>query len=137
VTDIAVVLDTSALLGYADGNVAVGELIAEVADEDRRVAVPAACFAQARAAVDDDVAAAHLLLLTSAPTISIEPLGLGWPNTAESIWRIGEIARESDRDIGVGHAIYVAIDRRAHLATMQPNVFAALLPADWSILDLR
>ncbi len=136
-TDTAVVLDTSALLGYVDGHIAVGELIAEVADEDRRIAVPAVCFAQARAAVDDDLAAAHLLLLTSAPTISIEPLGLPSPNLAESIWRIGELARETDRDIGIGHAVYVAIDRRAHLATMQPDVFAALLPADWSILDLR
>jgi hypothetical protein len=135
VTDITVVLDTSALLGYIDGHIAVGELIAEVADEDRRIAVPAVCFAQARAAVDDDVAASHLLLLTSAPAILIEPLGSPWPNTAESIWRIGEIAR--DRDIGIGQAVYVAIERRAHLATMQPEVFAALLPADWSILDLR
>jgi hypothetical protein len=137
VTDIAVVLDTSALMGFVTGHVAVGELIAEVADEDRRIAVPAVCFAQARAAVNDDIAAAHLLLLTSAPTILIEPLGSAWPSTAESIWRVGEIARDTDRDIGVGHAVYVAIDHRAHLATMHPGVFAALLPADWSILDLR
>ncbi|HEY9483762.1 MAG TPA: hypothetical protein VIR00_12450 [Micromonosporaceae bacterium] len=136
-TDIAVVLDTSALLGYIDGHVAVGELIAEVADEERLIAVPAVCFAQARAAVDDDVAAAHLLLLTSAPTITIEPLGFARPDGAESIWRVGEIARTANRDIGLGHAAYAAIDHRAHLATMWPHAFAALLPADWSILDLR
>jgi hypothetical protein len=137
VTDIAVVLDTSALLGYVDGHVAVGELIAEVADEERLVAAPAACFVQARAAVDDNVAAAHLLLLTSAPTITIEPLRSARPDGAESIWRVGEVARAADRDISVGHAAYAAIDHRAHLATMRPHVFAALLPTDWSILDLR
>jgi hypothetical protein len=137
VTDIAVVLDTSALLAYVDGHVAVGELIAEVADEDRRVAVPAVCLAQARAAVDDDFAAAHLLLLTSAPTVAVEPLGLARNATAESIWRVGEIGRDADRDIGAGHAAYVAIDHRAHLATMRPDTFAALMPVDWSILDLR
>jgi len=137
VTDIAVVLDTSALLGYVDGHVSIGELVAEVADEERLVAVPAVCFAQARAALDDDVAAAHLLLLTSAPTITIEPLGFAWPDRAESIWRIGDLARAADRDIGIGHAAYAAIDHGAHLATMRPHVFAALLPADWSILDLR
>jgi hypothetical protein len=59
------------------------------------------------------------------------------PDTAESIWRIGEIARAADRDIGIGHAAYAAIDHRAHLATMRPQVFAAILPAAWSILDLR
>ena len=136
-TDIAVVLDTSALLGYVDGHVSIGELVAEVADEERLVAVPAVCFAQARAALDDDVAAAHLLLLTSAPTITIEPLGFAGPDRAESIWRIGDLARAADRDIGIGHAAYAAIDHGAHLATMRPHVFAALLPADWSILDLR
>jgi len=36
-----------------------------------------------------------------------------------------------------GHAAYVAIDHRAHLATMRPDTFAALMPVDWSILDLR
>ena len=136
-TDIAVVLDTSALLGYVDGHIAVGELIAEVADEERLVAVPAVCFAQARAAVNDDVAAAHLLLLTSAPAITIEPLGFARPDTAESTWRVGEMAVMADRDIAIGHAAYAAIDHRSHLATMRPHVFAALLPADWSILDLR
>jgi hypothetical protein len=137
VTDIAVVFDTSALLAYVDGHVAVGELIAEVADEDRRVSIPATCLAQARATVDDDLAAAHLLLLTAPPTIAVEPLGAAWPDTAESTWRVGEFARGADRDIAVGHAVYAAIDHRAHLATMVPSVFAAILPADWSILDLR
>ena len=57
--------------------------------------------------------------------------------TAESIWRVAEIARLHERDIGVGQAAYAAMDHRAHLATMRPDVFGRVLLADWSILDLR
>jgi hypothetical protein len=42
---IAVVFDASALTAYLDGNVSVGELMLEVADEGRQVAVPATCLA--------------------------------------------------------------------------------------------
>jgi len=119
------------------GHAAVGELIAEVADERRRVAVPAACLAGARAAIDDDLAAAHLLLLTTTPTVAVVALGSDRAAATESVWRVGEFARDAGRDIGIGHAVFVALDEGAHVATMRPDVLAPILPDSWSILDLR
>lgn len=136
-SDIAIVFDTSALLSYVAGSIAVGELIAEIADEDRRVAVPAACLAQARAAIADDLAAAHLLLLTTTPTVLVVPLGPDGQGRSDPVWRVGEFALAVGGDVGAGHAAYVALDHEAHLATTRPDIVTPLMPAGWSILDLR
>ncbi|MEV5445462.1 hypothetical protein AB0N23_23415, partial [Streptomyces sp. NPDC052644] len=72
---VAVVLDATALAAYVDGQVAVGELIAEVADEGRTVGVPAVCLAAAYTATSSDVGTALLTLLTTTPAITVLPLG--------------------------------------------------------------
>lgn len=131
---IAVVLDATALAAYVDGHVAVGELIAEVADEGRTVGVPAACLAAAYAATSSDVGAALLALLTTTPAVTVLPLGAE-PGVNDAR-QTGVLARAAGGDIALGHAARTAIAHRAHLATTDPKPAAVVLPTGWSILDL-
>jgi len=137
VSDVAVVFDTSALLSYVDGNISVGELIAEIADEGRQAVVPAVCLAEARARVSDGLAAAHLLLLTTTPTIRVEPLAGDRFGRADPIWRVGEFALEARGDVGIGHAVHAALTYEAYVASARPDAVAGVLPAGWIVLDLR
>ena len=132
--EIAVVLDTSALLAYVDGQVAVGELIAEVADEDRRVGVPAACLAAAHAATTSEVGSALLSLLMTAPAIRLLPLGAD-PGVDEAR-QVGAFARAAGGDIATGHAARAALAYQAHYATTRPGLAVTVLPDGWSVLDL-
>jgi hypothetical protein len=136
VSDVAAVLDTSALLAYVAGHVAVGELIAEISDEHRQLGVPAVCLASARAAVGDDAAAAHLRLLTTTSAIVILPLAPDHLGSVDPVWQVGELARAAGGDLSVGHAARAALEHEAYYATTQPRRAAAALPPGWGILDL-
>jgi hypothetical protein len=135
VSDVAAVLDTSALLAYVAGHVAVGELIAEISDERRRLGVPAVCLADARAVVPDD-AAAHLRLLTTASAVVVLPLATDPVSGIDPVWQVGELARAAGGDLGVGHAARAALEHEAYYATMRPDRAAAVLPPGWGVLDL-
>jgi hypothetical protein len=135
VSDVAAVLDTSALLAYAAGHVAVGELIAEISDERRSLGVPAVCLASARAVVTDD-GAAHLRLLTTASAVVILALATDPMGGIDPVWQVGELARAAGGDLGVGHAARAALAHEAYYATMRPDRAAAALPPGWGILDL-
>ncbi|MGW5576059.1 hypothetical protein [Micromonospora chokoriensis] len=127
---IAAVFDASALTAYLEGNVSVGELMLEVADEGRQVAVPATCLAVAFASVTDEIDAALLALMMTAPMICLLPLD------AEDVQDTGRLARSVSGDIALGHAARAALAHEAHYATAQPEAAAKVLPANWSILDL-
>ena len=135
-TDVAVVLDTSALLGYAHGLLAVGELIAEVSHERRHVGIPAACLARARAAVPDEYGAAQLVLLTTSPTVVVLPLGADEIGRADPLWQVGDLARAAGGDLATGHAVHAVLAHGAYYATTEPARPAGVLPARWGILDL-
>jgi hypothetical protein len=128
--DVAVVLDASALSAFVEGNVAVGELMAEVADEGRTVAVPAACLAAAFAAVHREVDEALVALVIASPSVRVLSLD---PHAAR---QAGRLARHVGGDIATGDAARAALAHRAHYATTRPKEAAAALPARWSILDL-
>ncbi|WFF02095.1 hypothetical protein [Micromonospora sp. WMMD964] len=127
---IAAVFDASALTAYIEGNVSVGELMLEVADEGRQVAVPATCLAVAFANVADEIDAALLALMMTAPMIRLLPLD------AEDVRDTGTLARVVGGDVSFGHAARAALTHEAHYATAQPEVAAKVLPMNWSILDL-
>ncbi|MGW3890888.1 hypothetical protein ACWD69_19550 [Micromonospora chokoriensis] len=127
---IAAVFDATALTAYIEGNVSVGELMLEVADEGRQVAVPATCLAVAFASVSDEIDAALLALMVTAPMIRLLPLD------AEDVQDTGRLARSVSGDISLGHAARAALTHEAHYATAQPEAAAKVLPTNWSILDL-
>ncbi|WP_430498957.1 hypothetical protein ACQRWP_27840 [Micromonospora trifolii] len=127
---IAVVFDASALTAYLEGNVSVGELMLEVADEGRQVAIPATCLAVAFASVVDEIDAALLALMMTAPMIRLLPLD------AEDVRDSGKLARAVAGDVSFGQAARAALTHEAHYATVQAKVAAKVLPTNWSILDL-
>jgi hypothetical protein len=132
--EIAVILDDTALRAYVAGQVAVGELIAEIADEDRQVGIPAACLATAYASTTDEVGTALLALLMTTPAVRLLPLG-DEPG-GDDVRQAGVLARASGGDIATGHAVRAALVHQAHYATIKPGPAAAVLPSGWSVLDL-
>ncbi|RKR93114.1 hypothetical protein BDK92_7628 [Micromonospora pisi] len=133
--EIAVVLDDTALRAYVAGQVAVGELIAEVADENRQVGIPAACLAAAYAATaTDEVGTALLALLMTTPAVRLLPLGV--EPGADDVRQTGRFALAAGGDLATGHAILSALANQAHYATTKPHPAAAVLPARWGVIDL-
>jgi predicted nucleic acid-binding protein len=126
---VAAVLDTSAVLAYADGQVAVGELLTMIAEEGRLAAVPASCLVAARAAVTDDFGVEQLVRLTRADAVAVLPL------SADEALEVGRLARSAG-DAGAGHAAHAAFMHGAYFATTQPKVVVGFLPAGWGVLDL-
>jgi hypothetical protein len=129
---IAIVLDQSALVTHAQGHVAVGELISEVEDEGRLVAVPAACLTAAGAAVSesDTFGAGQLARLTAAAAVAVLPLAV------DNALEVSEYARVARGDIATGHAVFVALEHEAYVATARPTVARSVLPAGWGVIDV-
>jgi hypothetical protein len=132
--EIAVILDDTALRAYVAGQVAVGELIAEIADEDRQVGIPAACLAAAYAATTDEVGTALLALLMTTPAVQLVPLGA--EPGVDDVRQVGVLARAAGGNLAIGHAVRAALAHQAHYATAQPKNVAVVLPAGWSVLDI-
>jgi hypothetical protein len=130
VNTVAAVLDTSAVLAYANGQVAVGELITMVGEEGRLAAVPATCLVAARAALTDDFGIKQLIRLTTIASVAVLPL---MPDEA---LEVGRQARRTNGDGAAGHAVHVALRNQAYYATAEPKTAARFLPANWGILDL-
>ncbi len=121
---VRVVLDTSAIIAYTDGSIDVGEVIAEVDDEEGAVAIPVLCLIEAyRVAADRD----RVDVLVNHPAtivLDIEPAD----------WRaVADLADAGGRtDAAV--AALLAVDYRATLLTGQPGWYAGMA-ADFPIID--
>jgi len=130
VSAVAAVLDTSAVLAYADGQVAVGELITMVEEEDRLCAVPVSCLVAARAAVGDDFAVKQLVRLAGIASVAVLPL------MSDEALEVGRRARRANGDAGTGHAVHLALRYQAYHATADAKAAARFLPARWGIFDI-
>jgi hypothetical protein len=84
----ALVLDTSAIVAFADGSVHVGEPITEARDAGGVVLVPVVCLAEAARKVDDSM----LRVLVGNPACEVAPLTRDtWPMTATTIRMLGRL----------------------------------------------
>jgi hypothetical protein len=128
VTDVGLVLDTDALLSYADGSDRVGAFIADTADAGFTVLIPATCLAAAYRAV----------------------AGAGWPylDVAASLPHVMVAPLEHDhcavlggwsRSLGLDLA-HAAIETAGHpivpLLTSRRDLVTQFLPKEWPIIDL-
>jgi hypothetical protein len=125
---VTVVFDTSAILAYVKGSIAVGELLSIVADDGDTVLVPATCLAEASRQVRDEDEA-MVTILTGAPCVALAPL------TADQAIEVGAVVRGSN-SVDLGHAAVEAIGHGAQLATQHVAETSRLLPEDWPVIEL-
>jgi len=124
---VTLVLDTSAILAYAKGSIAVGELISIIADDGDTALVPATCLAEAYRVLPGSES--QLLgVLASVSSVGLAPLG------GDQAVDVGTSAH--DIGIDLAHAAAEAIAHDAQLATQHRVVLDRLLPPDWPILDV-
>lgn len=114
---VRVILDTSAIVAFCRESIDVGEVIAEVADEDGcAFALPVLCLVEASRAVSDrdrlDLLAHHsaALILTPDP---------------ES-WRALAITYDTVGRLDAASAVLAAIDLGCDVLTGQPGLYAGL-----------
>ncbi len=125
---VGVVLDTAALLAYANGDERVGEQVAMVADYGRVALIPATCLASAyRDVVNDgwnllDLLVNHEHTLVSPLEGDDCPVLGGWART-----------------LGLDTA-HAAIEAAAHpvvpLMTSQRDLLSQFLPKEWPIIGV-
>jgi hypothetical protein len=128
VRDVGAVLDTAALLAYANGNNRVGEYVALLADRGETVLIPATCLASAYRDIDgngsdmlDLVASLDHAVVSALERDHCAVLG-GWART-----------------LGLDTA-HAAIEAATHavvpLMTSKRDVVSRLLPKEWPIIDI-
>lgn len=125
---VTVVLDTSALLAYTNGSIAVGELLSIITDDEDTALVPAACLAQAYRLAETGQDAL-LGVLTTVPCVTLAPLD---PDDAGAV---GAAARPAS-GVDAGHAVIEAVRHEAQVATREANAVGRLLPPDWPIIEV-
>ena len=123
-----IVLDTAALLAYADRSIRVGEIVALLADRGETVVIPAACLATAYRDVDAD----HAILLDVIVNLEhavVAPLAL------EHCAAAGDWARILGLDTAQA-AIEAANNPITPLMTQHRGLVTRVLPKTWPIVDV-
>jgi hypothetical protein len=129
---IAVVLDTSAVTSFAEGDgLAVGELLGEVADEQAFAAVPVSAVALAHALLPKPGHQRMLtLLIDQNPTVVVVPM------RADEGRLIGQYSAELGRRLGLAHAVREAERNHAQLVTADGEMVRAAFGEIYGIVDL-
>ncbi len=128
VRDVGLVLDTAALLAYANNDRSVGVTVAKLADRGGVALIPATCLATAYRDVESD-GWALLDLISNLDHTVVSPLEVddcpvlgGWART-----------------LGLDTA-HAAIEAAAHpvvtLMTSQRLLVTQFLPMEWPIIDV-
>jgi hypothetical protein len=125
---VKAVLDTSAIMAYARGALAVGELVSIVADEGEEVALPVAALVEAYSLAKIEDAPMLSLLSSNAPTIDVLPLEV------EDAPEIGALARLSS--FGVAQAVITATALNAFIVTADGALVRRLVADEWLIIDI-
>ncbi|MEN3614914.1 hypothetical protein AAH979_35950 [Plantactinospora sp. ZYX-F-223] len=123
---IRIVLDTTAITGYAGTSVAVGEVITEVGEENALVALPIACLVEAYRSVPDDQLPA-IGLLVGHPSITVV-------DTDPADWlALAGLARDLGRS-DVAAALLLAIDSDGYVLTAEPDAYGN--PDDMPVIPI-
>jgi hypothetical protein len=118
---LGLVLDPSAMVAYARGSEAIGELIILLAEENRTVALPAAALADAFGRCDDSEHAMLRVLAGAASNLVV-------PLDAADVAAVGVLGRRIG--LGTAHAVAVAADYDSYFATVDPGTVRGLLDED-------
>lgn len=123
---IRIVLDTSAIGAYARTSLPVGEIVAEVADENARIGVPLACLAEAyrcRPPLSDDQLDGVVLLTAHPHVVVADSDPLDWQALAG-------LSRDLGR-VDAAAALLLAVDCGGYVFTSEPDVYG-----DWKHLPV-
>jgi hypothetical protein len=128
VSEIGLVLDTDALLRYAEGSARVGGVIAEAADTGLTVLIPATCLAAAYQGVPPS-RVDYLDIAAALPHVVVSPLD------QDACPFIGGWARTLGLDLA-----HAAVEAASHpltpLMTAHRDRVTQYLPKEWPILDV-
>jgi hypothetical protein len=115
VTDIRIILDTSATLAYAAGSLDVGEVIAEVADEDARFAVPLLCLVEAARQTSAEHLPSLYLLGSHQHGLILAELPKRW----RSLAGVARVLGRAD----LAAALLAAQELQAYVLTAEPDSY--------------
>ncbi|MDW5326162.1 hypothetical protein [Plantactinospora sp. KLBMP9567] len=124
------VLDTGALMAYAQGVDVIGETLVEVADADGTVAVPLVCLLEAYSLLDH-TEYDYLQMLRQNPAVHVVSPALHTDDYA----MIGGMARHTGR-LGAGHTAYVALTSAAAVVTSRSEQLRQVLGDGWPIVEV-
>jgi hypothetical protein len=129
VTDVSLVLDTSAVLAYGRDAPEVGARISDAADQGRLVLVPALCLAEAYRRTDNE--GWHLLdVLASLPNVTVPGISHG------DCQHLGGFART----LGSKHLAHVVLEASTYpivpILTSERARITKILADEWPIIDL-
>jgi hypothetical protein len=111
---IRIVLDASAIRAFLHTSVDVGEIIAEVDDEQGSVGLPVLCLIEATKAVADDGRLNHLIEHEVATLLDVNA----------SDWRALAAVHEDVDRLDAASAALATIDFRCFVLTDQPDVYS-------------
>jgi hypothetical protein len=115
VTEVRIILDTTAILAYAAGSIHVGEVLAEVADEPAQFAVPLGCLIEAaQRASPELLAGVHLL--------TAHRHGVVLPDRVDRWRALAGLARVVGR-VDLAVALVAAQEYSAHVLTAEPDAY--------------
>lgn len=127
------VLDSGAVMAYAHGAEAVGQILADVTDAEGSVAVPLLCLIEAYSLLHHEeyelvrVLRRNPAVQTVAPCTDLD--------NADDCPSIGSMVRCAGR-LGAGHAAYVALSNAAGIVTSRPDQVRSVLGDDWTVLEV-
>jgi hypothetical protein len=127
------VLDTGAVMAFADGVTAVGGIVADASDTDNTVAIPLVCVIEAYSLVDYKNHDLIRVLRTNPAVRVVTPNSDG--GRADDCPVIGDMARRGGR-LGAGHTAFVALTSAAAVVTTRPDQITAVLGTDWPVIEV-
>jgi hypothetical protein len=130
VSEVGLVLDTSAVLAYAHGSELVGESIAKAADVKLHALVPALCLAEAYRRIDTD-GWSYVDILAMLPNVVVVPVQHG------DCPFVGGWARALG-SLDLAQATYeTASNPLVPLMTAHRDLVGRVLPKQWPIIDVE
>jgi hypothetical protein len=127
---IRILLDASAITAYTRGSIDVGEVIAEVDDEDAAVGLPVLCMVEAtRTTTDTD---RLTLLAQHRACVLLDNVAANWQALAATYEIVGRLDAAS--------AALAAIDLDIDILTAQPGLYGGLAgggPSHHRVLTAR
>ncbi|WP_431977588.1 hypothetical protein [Micromonospora haikouensis] len=113
---IRIVLDASAILAFCRESIHVGEVIAEITDEECYFGVPVTCLAEASSAAADSDRLDLLVNHPAAVVLDVNP----------SNWRALAVVYATVGRLDAAAALLAAVDNNGYVLTGQPGLYAGL-----------